>query len=266
MGGDRLSSEKRTWFSPVFWSWATSFSQPHFQSKISFSLAVWFGFVLLGFFGGREIVFGVFFWSRTARMECTARVPLPKHQPEVPAVFSPRTRTRQKTQGPKCPGSYRHLTTKSWTTTHGLISQEENPNATDFHWLWGSGQQRKQEATAGMPKYKKPSYYSARLAPSNPSLCIFFSIHHYSSISNMTLLMNIISCACTLNKVDSATNCCSFQNTSKNKYSAAKLEIYISEWYFVLPCQKTGSSNHIQPPYTWKKVPGCWKTLILCLI
>lgn len=35
--------------------------------------------------------------------------------------------------------------------------------------------------------------------------------------------------ALTLSKVDGSVNCCSFQNKSKNEYSAAILQIYIFE-------------------------------------
>lgn len=76
---------------------------------------------------GREIVFGYFLESDSMHgVHCLCSST--KTPAEVPAVLSPHTWTHQKTQSPKCPGSYRHLTTKSWTTAHGPLPYQPEEN------------------------------------------------------------------------------------------------------------------------------------------
>lgn len=257
MAGDRLSSEK---FSLVLWSWAPFI----FSQKSLFLLWSGFGLFWWDFLGDGEgdyvwVFFGVrqhawsalrvLLYQNPSRSPCwaltsplnTAENPEPKMPGELPASndqklnYSPRP--------PALPARGKPLPR----------------HATDFHLFWGSKQHTQQKARAGIKiKIKKNSYYSARLAPTKSISLIFFLFTTRALLVTrliMILLMNIISCTCTLNKVDRARNCCSFQNTSKNKYSTAIRDLYI--WMIFFPAllkdkllQSHTASSHMKKS-TW---------------
>lgn len=156
MAGIRLSSGKRTLFSPVVWSWAPEFSVIFSQKSL---FLLWFWFVLLGFSEGRETVFGFFLESNSmhgvhclcASTETSVRCPccaLTSHlntsensEPKMPGEL-PASNDQKLNYNPRAPAL-------------PARGKPLPPNATDFHLFWGSELLRQQKARAGVPKYKK---------------------------------------------------------------------------------------------------------------